>query len=815
MKKLLLLPLLLLAACQLGSTSPTPPANTKYWSSPASWPGNQLPGPDSSVVVEANQTLVLDTDTAVKNITVLGTLVFADKDLSLTTEYLMVHGPGTLQIGTADKPYTHKATLTLIGNNPTQDIMGMGSKFIAAMMGGKLEIYGQPRVSWSKLNATAAQGANRITLLDPVDWQVGESIVVASTDLEPSRAEQRKITAVSSDKLSVSLDSPLDYAHYGELQTFGGKTLDERAEVGLLSRNIVIQSSADSTAGQFGGHVMVMGSDASQRETNAALSSSAHVRGVEFRRMGQYQILGRYPFHWHRNGQSQGNFIEGSSFHDNFQRAIVVHSTDNATVKDNVVFASVGHSFMTEDGSETGNLFEHNLGINTQAFGSEPTNPVQAKQNDTQAATFWIKGPNNRFIGNAAAGGEHSAFWFDSVGPVDQSKFEFRDNVAHSYKVGRQVIGTLGAKGAIWVTGTSEPQYSFHGPFVFSNLTVYKSREGYWANPENDPTGSSSVDINNSIFADNSLATSSHGLRDSVIVGKSANPDTDALIGKSGVQEYQASSYVKNVQFFNFAGNTSAFVSRNCFRDGGSIVAENIQINNAQLRLCPLGNNDMAIFDKNGQIAGNGVPSTVVDNTSTSLYDSACALNAASNSRVCLGLLQYLNLTLETDRFYLNQITAGSAAPDLTRDDGRVLSGQNDILNKPFYWTLIKGHSYTLSNDAAHPNLADLSSWQYLRFRVYNKYLSDGGEKRAVIVSVPSQSSNFTASSCALEPSQTGLNCANKTMLASVASLDELNASPSVAYFYDAPAAVVRLKLISSSDTSVLLERGYQQDKIK
>ena len=44
--------------------------------------------------------------------------------------------------------------------------------------------------------------------------------------------------------------------HFGKI-TFG---VDERGEVGLLTRNIRIQASADAEQNYFGGHVMAMAS---------------------------------------------------------------------------------------------------------------------------------------------------------------------------------------------------------------------------------------------------------------------------------------------------------------------------------------------------------------------------------------------------------------------------------------------------------------------------------------------------------------------------------------------------------------------------
>ncbi len=56
--------------------------------------------------------VVLDvTPPALHGLTINGNLSFADnKDLELTTEWIMVHGE--LEIGTEAKPHTHQATIT-------------------------------------------------------------------------------------------------------------------------------------------------------------------------------------------------------------------------------------------------------------------------------------------------------------------------------------------------------------------------------------------------------------------------------------------------------------------------------------------------------------------------------------------------------------------------------------------------------------------------------------------------------------------------------------------------------------------------------
>ena len=96
--------------------------------------------------------------------------------------------------------------------------------------------------------ATAAVGATQITLKEAPSWRVGDEIVIASTDFDMNQAEVRKITAISG--ASITLDRPLVYMHWGVLQSYKGgtRTLDERAEVGLLTRNILVQGDEVPTA---------------------------------------------------------------------------------------------------------------------------------------------------------------------------------------------------------------------------------------------------------------------------------------------------------------------------------------------------------------------------------------------------------------------------------------------------------------------------------------------------------------------------------------------------------------------------------------
>jgi G8 domain len=224
-----------------GATPPAPITGSAdgAWSNPATW-GGKLPDGNSAVTIPAGKTITLDSSVAVRSITVNGTLQWADADnLELKTGWVMVESSGVFRVGSAEKPFTKRATITLTGSDTNENVMGMGTKFLGAMGGGKLEIFGEDRLPWTKLNASVTAGGSSLALKDSVPWRVGERVVIASSSLDPDEAEERGIKSISADGKTLTLDAPLTHAHFGQVQTFEGKTLDARAEVGLLSRNIV------------------------------------------------------------------------------------------------------------------------------------------------------------------------------------------------------------------------------------------------------------------------------------------------------------------------------------------------------------------------------------------------------------------------------------------------------------------------------------------------------------------------------------------------------------------------------------------------
>ena len=392
-------PALALDDLRLTSTTLT----ASRWSDPATWSGGVVPGWDDDVVIPPGAVVLLDTAAQAKTLKIQGELHCDDQDVSLDTYNASV--TGRLVCGSPFARYVDQFTLTLYGDD--QGAGGMhGHKFLTASAPGVIELHGEQRRGWTQLRATANAGKSGINLVDPVEWRAGDDIVIAPTLDDPTQGEVVTVTAVSPDGLQVSFEPPLSYRHYGEQSTYtngvSSWTLDERAEVALLTRNIRIQGDASPTSNEYGGHMMTMA------------GASIRASGIELFRMGQKKLLRRYPFHWHVAGDVSGQYIESSSVHESYNRCVTIHGTNHARVADNVCYDFRGHGYFLEDGIEQHNVLDGNLAV----WARRPAAGDELLESDRRIGTasngpaaFWISNPTNTLTRNVAAGSEGSGFW--------------------------------------------------------------------------------------------------------------------------------------------------------------------------------------------------------------------------------------------------------------------------------------------------------------------------------------------------------------------------------------------------------------------
>lgn len=170
-----------------------------FWSNADTW-GGTTPGADDDVLIPAGITVTLDANVECGGIIVSGELEVERADRTLLCDYLVVQGEDSrFQVGTSEDRFLQNFTLTLKGL-PGKTASMMGAKVLGAHNGGTVSIHGRDRVEWTHLDAHAAAGATSLTLIEPVDWEVGDSILVTSTRLDWNEAETRTITGLSADR---------------------------------------------------------------------------------------------------------------------------------------------------------------------------------------------------------------------------------------------------------------------------------------------------------------------------------------------------------------------------------------------------------------------------------------------------------------------------------------------------------------------------------------------------------------------------------------------------------------------------------------
>jgi hypothetical protein len=345
--------------------------------------------------------------------------------------------------------------------------------------------------SWGRLDKTEA-GGNDLTVLTIdralPDWEVGDDIVIGTTDWYPNHSELRTIRAcpqagVSGSSTKLCVDT-LKYPHYDQI--FDTKNLvstnkasftnpvnrsavDLRATVGLLSRSIKVYSLGDDPkrkpddpgfpdiklclAGSdnadcyFGGHMIA-------RQGFKAV----RIQGVEFKQLGQGGRMGHYPVHFHLAKSTAytpgGAFVKDSSVWDSMTRFVTVHGTHEVAVSRNVGFLSMGHGYYIEDGSEIENLFCHNLGVSARAA-------LQQYITAQAQPEHWCGGsppPSARYVppildGAIAASGQTAPT--QNAGSDTYMPTMFWMMNAYNEFVGNAAVGVHGFGSCFWFLGSA------------------------------------------------------------------------------------------------------------------------------------------------------------------------------------------------------------------------------------------------------------------------------------------------------------------------------------------------------------------------
>ncbi len=300
---------------------------------------------------------------------------------------------GKLEIGTEAQPFRQHVTITLFGNPKSIDLPIFGAKVLGCYR-CHLEIHGLPRIAWTLLNETVYPGSNQIRLKEPVDWDIGSKIVIATTDFESPFSSHSEVATVgdvldggltirlrdigicstytsSGIPMNCTRKEFLSWPHLGEGRWFNGRYVTYSAEVALLTRNIVIEGDHDgilcpnAELADDGVTKLSCNQYAAQLFFHSPGPDSlvTHITNVEIRNAGQAFRLGRYAIHYHMIGDIRESFQRNCSIHHSWNRGTAVHGVNYLALEHNFLYNIVGHGFFVEDGVEQQNILNGNLGI--------------------------------------------------------------------------------------------------------------------------------------------------------------------------------------------------------------------------------------------------------------------------------------------------------------------------------------------------------------------------------------------------------------------------------------------------------------------
>jgi hypothetical protein len=754
-----------------GPTPEEPAPNVKRWSDPASWPDGKVPVLGADVVIAKGVELVLDVSPpALSSLKIEGSLTADDRDLAITAGD--VHVMGTLTVGTERTPFTKKMVFTLTGDDPGGDAP---SKMIAVYGGGSLELHGEQRTPWVRLAATAQAGSSQLLLDGPTTWRAGDRVVVASTSYDPNEAEVAVVASANGN--SVSLAEPLRFTHWGTTQTIDGMTVDERAEVGLLSRNIVVRGDDRSDVAGFGGHIMMMG-------------GAARIEGVELTRMGQRGKLARYPIHWHMMGDAPGQYARSNSIWRSYSRCVTVHGTNDVTVASNVCYDHAGHGYFLEDGGEIRNTFTRNLGLLTRI----PAEGKRLLASDVAPATFWMTNPDNTWRDNVAAGSEGHGFWLAlpehptglsttaAVWPQYLPLREFSGNVAHSNR-----INGLHADDGPAPDGTTRTTfYTPRRDRTDASTTVTATLENFsaWKNVVRGAwIRGSNIVMKGGVLADNRIgatfAATNTYLRDALVVGQSdnhsAHPNPNWPV--HGFELYDGPVAAERVTFANFQPNGS--------RDAGALGLEyqnwaimnpgnsvsEVKFIDARAVIFPKdlhgdGERMSIIVDRDGSLTGIAGATVTVNNPL--LVDGSCTTRTDWNASICRSKFAGVNVQA------FGGWDALVAPFNISRDDGQATPQMDGYSQRWVALNIPTRRSYTVR----YPSRAALG------VRIAYDQLADGEWVR---LTLPYTYPKFVMH-------REGDNFVPINPVGSVAEVDS---ATRMTYFYDAERQLLHVRLMA------------------
>jgi len=412
------------------------------WSSTSVWSAGRLPGAGDVVVINSGHNLTYDANStaAIKAICVDGTLSFrTDVSTKLTVVTLRVRETGALEVGTTSQPVAAGVTAEIViasapidtGFDPEQ----YGNGLVAD---GRVWMYGKLKSpTYVRLTNEISAGATSLPIAaSVVGWQQGDKLVLPDSkqwaiESYPYVEEWETPTLNGVSGTTLSLAGAAQFNHPAARN--GDDVKEFYPHVGNLSRNVIIRS--EMPTGGVRGHVLfnyranvdlryVLFKDLGRTTIDPLDSTTFDGMGM-VTHVGTNQ-MGRYALHMHHvfgptttpsNGYQYT--LIGNAIDSGLKWGITVHNSHYGLIQDNVMYNCAGAGVMTEDGSESFNIFERNFVVRSRGTGDERGD---ARKNvgeyGFEGSAFWFRGPNNYVRDNVGANSNSFGY---SVFPQDLS----------------------------------------------------------------------------------------------------------------------------------------------------------------------------------------------------------------------------------------------------------------------------------------------------------------------------------------------------------------------------------------------------------
>ena len=324
----------------------------RFWSIMACWDEmGKLPEDDEVIVIKKHWNMHLDVHTPrLKKLQVYGKLIFDKEksDLQINSENIEIMDGGEIQVGSNDEPFEGKAVINLHGNTGSES-MTSGEAISpvqnAILNKGKLSMFGQEVAHpWLRLTRKVVKGDSVIRVSNPNHgWKNGDELVIASTSTQSNHREKVTILEVDGATGDITLANKLRFFHYGAediLKTEHGD-LDMRAEVGNLTRNVVIQSEEQD----FGCSVLTseqLNPDESQKRSDTVLT----LKSIEMRNFGKIGLDQAGVSFADLPEQSLPQTVSNSSFNEGLGWALSTNDSENVNFSKNVIFNAKDRGFV-------------------------------------------------------------------------------------------------------------------------------------------------------------------------------------------------------------------------------------------------------------------------------------------------------------------------------------------------------------------------------------------------------------------------------------------------------------------------------------